>query len=151
MERYTSPPLTVPTAVRDTLYRADLIFTGIDHSGASYEARVFFDNADAGLDTPRDADSGYAGSFTVFGHSACVGDDGHCDPQWRYTDAFDLRGRHPLVPITKVVIVTDAVRRLTAGEVAVTVVVAVPGPDHAETADALFFDRVRLTTYDAIG
>ena len=151
MERYTSPPLTVPTTVRDSLYRADLISSGIDHSGASYEARVFFDNADADLDTPRDDASGYAGSFTVFGHSNCVGDEGHCDPQWRYSDPFDIRGRHPLAPITKVVIVTDAVRRLTAGEVSVTVVVVVPGADRAQTADALFFDRLRITTYDAIG
>lgn len=150
MERYTSPPLTVPAEVRDALYRADLIFEDIDHTGVSFEARVFFDNAAAGVDTPRDPASGYAGSFTVFGHSNCVGDDGHCDPRARYTDVFDLRGRHPLTPITKVVIVTDAVRRLTAGEVSVTVVVVVPGPEKAGTADVLFFDRLRLTTYDSL-
>jgi hypothetical protein len=55
--------------------RADLTFSGLDHSGPSYEARVFFDKPDAGPDTPLD-DPAYAGSFSVCGHGGCFGDEG---------------------------------------------------------------------------
>ena len=41
-ERFTSDAIELPPANRP-FERADLIFYGIDHSGPSYEARVFFD------------------------------------------------------------------------------------------------------------
>src|SRR5690349_17602205 len=59
--------------------RADLEFIGVDHAGASYEARVYLNNPNANSATePTDA-NGYAGSFYVFGHGGCYGDVGHCD------------------------------------------------------------------------
>ncbi len=92
--------------------RADLVFYGVDHSGPSYEARVYLNNPDADLHTPRDAASHFAGSFTVFGHSGCAGDAGHCEVPTGPRDPFDRRPPHPLTPQTKTVIVTDALRLL---------------------------------------
>ena len=37
---------------RPELARADLTFYGLDHSGPSYQVRVFFNNPNAGPDTP---------------------------------------------------------------------------------------------------
>ena len=59
--------------------RADLVFSGVDHSQTSYEVRVFLNNPTADASTPRTAEHGYAGRFVVFGHGGCFGDEGHCE------------------------------------------------------------------------
>ena len=59
--------------------RADLVFSGVDHSQTSYEVRVFLNNPTADASTPRTAEHGYAGRFVIFGHGGCFGDDGHCE------------------------------------------------------------------------
>jgi len=149
VDRFTSQPLDLPaTSARGTFYRADLIFEGVDHSGASYEARIFLNNTDAGPDTPRDPDNGYAGSYTIFGHGGCVGEEGHCDPATRTTDAFDMRPPHPLVPITKTVSITKALQATGGDSMTVTVVPVVPHPDGARSDDVLDFQRIRLATYE---
>ena len=53
----------------------------------SYEARVFLNNPAATLETPLEPGEGYAGSFNVFGHGACYGEEGHCDPERTATPA----------------------------------------------------------------
>ncbi len=56
--------------------RADLEFIGVDHSGASYEARVFVNNPSADIGTQTNEANGYAGSYYIFGHGGCFGDIG---------------------------------------------------------------------------
>jgi tyrosinase len=115
VERFVSEPIRIAAAEEDDpiVSRADLVLFGVDHSGDSYEGRVFLNNPDADVDTPRDPAHGYAGSFTVFGHGGCYGEEGHCDPGQRTTDAFDRRPPHPLTPFTKTVVVSEALRRVT--------------------------------------
>jgi hypothetical protein len=137
----------------DELSRADLVFYGVDHAGPSYQALIFVNNPRADASTERVAEQGYAGSFSVFGHNGCFGDDGHCLPDQRTTDAFDFRAPHPLRKITKTLIATDAIRRAVVDpsvqEVTVTLVPVTPddgfpkaGPDPGQ------FDYVRLLTYE---
>ncbi len=93
--------------------RADLEIYGIDHFRPSYTGLVFL-NADeldpkkVSVETP-----GYAGSFSVFGHPDCVGDEGHCHP--RTPGRFDPRRSHPLTKAFKRVIVTDSLRAALDG------------------------------------
>jgi tyrosinase len=148
VDRFVSDPLELPVheGEPDAVTRADLIFYDVDHSGASYEARIFINAPDADATTPRD-DPHYAGSFCIFGHGGCFGDVGHCDVPTEPRDPFDLRPEHQLVPASKVVVVTDAFKRLvgpTDAALTVTVVPFVPG---ADKHDVLQFDRVRLLTY----
>ena len=56
---------------RPGLARADLTFYGLDHSGPSYQVRVFFNNPNAGPDTPLIAGEGFVGKFAVFAHGGC--------------------------------------------------------------------------------
>ena len=144
VERFTSKAIELP-AREHSFKRADLIFYGLDHSGASFEGQVFLDPRGVG----RDADSGhraYVGSFFIFGHGRCVGDVGHCDiPAER--DPFDLRPPHQLEPAARILTVTEAVRRLLerkAEDVKVTVIARTAG---REPAKVLAFDKVRLVTY----
>ena len=97
MNRFQSQPLDLPVD-RSEVVRADLILYGVDHSGPTYEARIFLDNPKATEETPRDAEAGYAGSYTVFGHGGCFGGEGHCALKERYSDDFDRRLPHPLTP-----------------------------------------------------
>jgi hypothetical protein len=147
MKRFRSQPLDV-AADREDITRADLVFYGVDHSGPSYEARIFLDNPRADADTPRDVERGYAGSFTVFGHGGCYGDAGHCAPDDRTSDKFDLRPPHPLTPHTRTVTVTDALKRTTGEQVTVHVVaVARETKETAATSDIAPCERVRLLAY----
>jgi hypothetical protein len=122
---FRSKPLDVPVN-REDITRADLIFYEVDHSGPSYVARVFLDNPKADADTPREPDSGYAGSFAVFGHGGCYGDEGHCAPSDRLRDEFDRRPPHPLTPQTRTLEITDALKRTTGEKTRVDVIIVIP-------------------------
>jgi hypothetical protein len=63
----------------DTIHHGDVVFTEGDHSNLSYDVRLFLNNPTATVSTPRTAEHGYAGRFTIFGHGGCYGDEGHCD------------------------------------------------------------------------
>ncbi len=144
VDRFVSGPIDLPEDAEDT-YRADLVFYDVDHSGASYEARIFINSPDADADTPRDHPN-YAGSFHIFGHGGCYGDVGHCDvPTER--DQFDFRPPHQLVPASKTVVITDAFKRIVGphdATITVTVVAFAPGDT---PNDVLQFDTIRLLTY----
>src|SRR6185437_1703162 len=106
--------------------RADMVFTGVDHSGGSYEVRLFLNNPAATAGAPRTAEQGYAGRFTIFGHGGCYGDEGHCDVPAPSTDPTDLRQAHPLTPLDTYVTITDALRRILARDGALQTVTLVP-------------------------
>ena len=94
----------------EAFLRADLVIHDVDHSAASFETRVFFNNPEAAGNPAADPERGYAGSFAVFGHAGCGGDPGHCDFVDRPAD--DPRGSHHMRPHDFTVIVTKALRRL---------------------------------------
>ena len=129
--------------------RADLEFIGVDHSGASFEARVFLNKPDADENTATTEANGYAGSFSIFGHGGCFGDVGHCDIT-HVQDEFDPRPSHPLEPIKKVVIATDAIKRAAeqSAEISITVVpVLLSWTEQTNLDDVLHFDHINLVTY----
>ena len=133
--------------------RADVIVTGVDHSGTSYEVRLFLNNPSATADTPRTAEHGYAGRYTVFGHGGCYGDEGHCEVPERSADVTDLRPAHPLTPLTTYVTVTDALRRILTEDGALRTVTLVPvsitprRQDRAPAPELLNFADLSLQTY----
>ena len=132
--------------------RADIEFIGIDHSGPSYEARVYLNNPKATAETPPTLENGYAGSYHIFGHGGCFGDVGHCEIN-RPFDPFDPRPSHQLEPIRKVVIATDAVKQALASssEIQITVVPLVRGwteKTEGDTGNVMSFDHINLVCYD---
>jgi hypothetical protein len=133
--------------------RADVVITGVDHSGASYEVRLFLNNPAATAETPRTAEQGYAGRFTVFGHGGCYGDEGHCEVPAPSADPTDLRSAHPLTPLDTYVTITDALRRVLARDGALQTVTLVPvsitprRADRKPAPELLHFTDVALRTY----
>lgn len=133
-----------------TYGRVDLEFIGIDHSGASYEARVYLNNPSADANTQAVEANGYAGSYYIFGHGGCFGDVGHCDVV-QPRDEFDPRPSHPLEPIKKVVVATDAIKKASSqsSEISVTVVpIIMSWTEKTELTDVMKFDHINLVTYD---
>jgi hypothetical protein len=150
MERYDSSAIPLSPGVQAGEFSGgQLIFYDVDHSGQSFEGRVFINSADATIESPREPEHGYAGSFVIFGHGGCSGEEGHCEIPTRSKDAFDSRPLHALTPQTKTVDVGAALERVHAdGEsIVVTVLAIVPGPEQADLADVLDFSAMRLVTY----
>lgn len=148
---YRSPSTISVEQLPPQFSRADVEFIDVDHSGASYEARVFINNPKANEETPKTEASGYAGSFHIFGHGKCFGDVGHCDVV-KARDEFDLRPSHPLEPIRKIVVATDAIRKAAAqsSDIMITVVpVVMSWTEGSELEDVLKFDHINLVTYDS--
>jgi hypothetical protein len=129
--------------------RADLVFDGVDHSGVTYEGRIFLNNEGADEHTAKTARNGYAGSFHIFGHGGCFGDVGHCDVRG-LPRPYDPRPAHPLTPARKVVIATEAIRHAMkqGKQVKVTIVPIVrAGTPRADYVNVVKFDRITIVTY----
>ncbi|HET9592290.1 MAG TPA: hypothetical protein VFP17_05170 [Solirubrobacterales bacterium] len=144
VERFTSQPIELPAADHP-FARADLIFYGLDHSGASYEGQVFLDQrgVGSGADPSHRA---YVGSFFIFGHGGCFGDVGHCDIP-RERDPFDLRPAHQLEPALRILTVTEPLRDLVQRGVEAAKVTVVARASGGAPDDVLAFETVRLATY----
>jgi hypothetical protein len=145
-----------PSPTPESFTRADLEFRGVDHSGPSFEARVYLDNARADVDTPAESGEGYAGSFWVFGHGGCFGELGHCDIPEEPRGPYDKRSPHPLAPQFKTVIVTDALKRVLqtskSKTLSVTVVSVVQDNQYSRVPierEPLKFESVSLLTFEA--
>jgi hypothetical protein len=153
MATFVSNPVTVTlTAPDEPFRRADLEFHGVDHSKASFEGRLFINNPDAGPETPTSHES-YVGSFWVFGHGGCAGDEGHCEPPAERRP-FDFRAEYQLTRVSKRVMVTQKLTALVGQGQSFSVrIVPYVRPENAEplpatlVTDLLQFDQVALLTY----
>ena len=148
MTKFVSNPIRLPVReLENEFERADLEFHGVDHSGPSFEARVFLNNPDADESTKLTEDSGYVGSFYIFGHGGCYGDFGHCEVPAGARRPFDKRPPHPLKPVEKRLTVTEVLRKIAekSGEITVTVVPVLP---LGISGDVLHFEGVSIVTYD---
>ena len=158
-ERWISEPLELPLREPSGEYpRVDLVFHEIDHSGPSFEARIYIDNTDADESSPTTTDEGYAGSFWIFGHGGCFGDIGHCDVQTEPRDVFDRRAPHQLTPHKRIVTVNttleplaDAASTQPPEPTFVVTVVAIPTPIAREgqrkRSTVLDFRELSVVTY----
>jgi hypothetical protein len=107
---------------------AELIFTGIEQAGPSYEGRIFLSNPDADESTPLAPEEGYAGSFHVYGY-------GHpAPPAIAEAKATRTVDAGPVAPIEKRVRVNETALRGAldrSDELTVTVVSIPVEPDAA--------------------
>jgi tyrosinase len=110
---------------------------------------VFLNAPEAKLGTALDVETGYAGSFVIFGHGGCYGSAGHCQVPTDPRDPFDKRPPHAMTPLTKLVEITEALKhpRCTGETLAVSVVPVIPGRERARQADVLSFTGLRLLAY----
>lgn len=118
MHAQTAPAISLPRSLRPR--RAELIFTGVDQAGPSFEGRVYLNAPAADERTPLAPEAGYAGSFHVFGFGAVA------PPAM--AEARRASGDEPVAPIEKRLHVDEAALGIAlehADELTITVV-AVP-------------------------
>jgi hypothetical protein len=144
VDRFVSDALELPSP-EHAFDRADLLFYGIDHSGASYEAQVFMAARGIGGEPDRDHRA-YVGSWFIFGHGGCFGDVGHCDVPAR-RDEFDLRPPHQLEPAVRILTVTDALTAMLQNGLTAAKVTVVAHTEGRASDDVLSFSTIRLATY----
>ena len=143
VDRYVTPPIELP-APRSSFERADLVFYGLDHSGASSRPRSSSTPGGLGADATDTAPT--SGSFFIFGHGGCFGDVGHCDIPTHGRPVRPATSA-PAAPAIRVVTVTESIRRLVeAGEKAIPVTVVARTPGN-RSDKVLQFDTVRLLSY----
>jgi hypothetical protein len=154
-EKYVSDKIKLDiTKLENDFYRSDLIIHGLDHSGPSYEGRVFINNPQADYDTPNDSTQGYTGTFFVFGHGGCMGDEGHCDIH-RPSARFNLIP-NPLVPEKISVIITEKLKELgkNTDEFTFTIVPKLAGgsesacQNDADLKNVVLLHKLSIETYD---
>jgi hypothetical protein len=147
---YISKPIRLNIKkLENPFYRADLEFHRVDHSADSYEGRVFLNNPNANQDTPKTLKEGYVGSYHIFGHGGCYGDDGHCEIR-RDRRPYDYRPPHQLTPLYKRLIVTDALRKFgkDTDKFTVTIVPVLAGGSTMKNEHIVKVDKISIVTYD---
>ncbi len=139
--------------LEEDFYRCDLLFHEMENSVPSYEGRVFINNPDANLDTPRALDHGYVGSYFIFGHGSCLGDMGHCDVHAK-REKYDFIP-NTLRPYDLSMTITNKLRQLAkdTSEFSITVVPNVVRPpsinqEEIDIENIVKFSKVEIVTYD---
>jgi tyrosinase len=150
VKKLVSPPLKFEIEkLSEKSYRVDLQFYGIDHSGPSYEGRVFINNPEADQDTPKTLENGYVGSYHIFGHGGCFGDVGHCEVR-KAISPFDYRPSHPLTPAFKRIRITDQIRKIAKDtkELVITIVPVLSGSLEDQSNDVVKLERISIVSYN---
>jgi hypothetical protein len=143
MGAYTAPPIPVP-AIRD-MRRADLIFRGVEQAGPSFEARVFLNNPDAGESTPLTPETGFAGSFHVYGYGWPT------PPAIAEAKAERAEGGEPVAPIEKRLRTGEAaIRAALEGSEELTVTVVPIPADPGGTVPERPFEHVQVVFDPAV-
>lgn len=133
----------------DAFSRADIEFYGVDAKKPSYTALIFINDPDISIeDATEDRDS-FAGTFSVFGHANCAGDEGHCAPPVEKR-RFDDRPSSPLTPAFRRVSITQALRDGALASEALQVTLIATTGDAAldeEFEPLLDFKAAQLVTF----
>jgi hypothetical protein len=139
MGSYTAPPIPVDR-FRD-MRRMDLVFGGVEQAGPSFEVRIFLNNPAANETTEQTPETGYAGSFHVYGYGELA------PPAIAEARRERATGDKPVAPIEKRLHVDEGVLRPAlegSDELLVTAVPVPSGPDSPapkrpfERVDAVF-------------
>lgn len=147
---FVSTPLKLDIKKLDKKFsRADLEFHGVDHSGPSYEGRVFINNREADERTPKTLREGYVGSYHIFGHGGCFGDVGHCDIK-KERLPYDYRPSHPLTPALKRITITDKIETIgkRTDELVITIVPVLAGGSEITIDEVVKLERISIAIYD---
>ncbi len=146
--RFASQPIDIPEPVRHAFERAEVRLHRVPQLPRSCFIRVFLNLPDANASTPLD-NPNYAGYLAVFGHGACFGGPGHCDPPPPRPRKYDLRPRSHNTPRTHRVNVTKCAKQLLkGGATTLTVTLVVIGADYREENELLRLEGLSLNFLD---
>jgi hypothetical protein len=120
------PSVAIPIGAQDagSVQRADIVVSGLEQAGPSFELRIFLENPDADAETEPTEDAGYAGSIYVYGYGR--------PPEGAAAESEP----HPQIPLTSYIMATEAIRAAAArGPTAAVTLVPVPFGEPGATID----------------
>jgi tyrosinase len=132
----------------------DVEFGGLSRDTPSYEGRLFVNRPRANDETTPTEANGYIGSFYVFGHAGCIGEEGHCEDR-PPLNRFDDRLPSKFARFRRKVDVTEPLKRLLTSktEFMLTVVPVVrkqPRFVRQDDRRPLDFSRVSMVVYSNV-
>jgi hypothetical protein len=134
-QTFTSPQFVLDVRAPERFARADIEFVNVEQAGPPFEAHVFLDRPDANASTGHTPENGYAGSFYVYALSLTG----------RQLSGGESDRARPLVPTTRYIVATEAVRAaLEHGNRVVLTVVAEPHGPADDLGDILAAMDVRI-------
>jgi tyrosinase len=146
--RFVSKVIDVKKTVRDTFKQAEVRLHRVPQLPRSCFIRVFLNLPDANAETPIDHPS-YGGYMAIFGHGACYGGPGHCDPPPVTRREHDIRPRSHNTPRNHRVNVSKCVKRLfDGGATTLQITLVVIGVDYLEDNELLRLEGISLNFLD---
>jgi tyrosinase len=146
--RFVSKQIELSDIVRNSFKEVEVRLHRVPQLSRSCFIRVFLNLPDANAATPLDDDH-YAGYLAIFGHGACYGGPGHCDPPPPRRRDYDLRPRSHNTPRNHRINVTKCARRLFAsGATSLQITLVVIGVDYQEDNELLRLEGVSLNFLD---
>ncbi|XHR80073.1 MAG: tyrosinase family protein [Gloeotrichia echinulata GP01] len=145
--RFVSKPVDVRNIATSNFAQAEVRLHRVPQLLRSCFIRVFLNLPDANGSTPLDHPS-YAGYLAVFGHGACYGGPGHCEPAPLRRREYDLRPRDHNTPRNYRINVTECAKRLIKDATTLQVTLVVIGADYQEDNELLRLKSVSLNFLD---
>jgi tyrosinase len=145
--RFVSKPITVGAAAKG-FRKAEVRLHWVPQLMRSCFVRAFLNQPDADATTPLQGNPHFAGYLSIFGHGACYGGPGHCDPPPPRARDYDLRTRSHNTPRNHRIDVTKAAKRLLEGTDRLQITLLVIGADYQEDRELLKLEGVSLNLLD---
>ena len=146
--RFVSQVIDVSAIANSSFRAAEVRLHRVPQLPRSCFIRVFLNLPDANAHTPLD-DLHYAGYVAVFGHGACYGGPGHCEPAPLRRREYDLRPRDHNTPRNYRVNVTKCVQRLFESQAAnLQITLVVIGVDYQQDNELLRLKGLSLNFLD---
>ncbi|NES19613.1 MAG: tyrosinase family protein [Symploca sp. SIO3E6] len=146
--RFVSNTIDVSNIAASSFAQAEVRLHRVPQLLRSCFIRVFLNLPDANASTPLD-NPHYGGYLAVFGHGACYGGPGHCDPAPLRRREYDLRPRDHNTPRNYRVKVTKCAKRLLEeGATTLQITLVVIGADYQEDNELLRLKGVSLNFLD---
>jgi tyrosinase len=145
--RFVSKPIKIAPAAKG-FRKAEVRLHWVPQLMRSCFVRAFLNQPGADASTPLQGNPHFAGYLSIFGHGACYGGPGHCDPPPPRPRDYDLRTRSHNTPRNHRIDVTKAAKRLLEQTDQLRITLLVIGADYQEDHELLKLEGVSLNLLD---
>ena len=145
--RFQSKPITVERNAK-AFRKAEIRLHWVPQLMRSCFVRAFLNQPGADASTPIHDNPHFAGYLSIFGHGACYGGPGHCDPPPARPRDYDLRTRSHNTPRNHRIDVTKCAKALLADTDTLQITLLVIGADYEEDHELLRLEGVSLNLLD---
>lgn len=145
--RFQSKPIPIQPNAK-AFRKAEIRLHWVPQLMRSCFVRAFLNQPDADASTPIQDNPHFAGYLSIFGHGACYGGPGHCDPPPPRPRDYDMRTRSHNTPRNHRIDVTKSAKALLAKADKLQITLLVIGAHYGEDRELLKLEGVSLNLLD---